>query len=193
MTKFQHTPRLATPGIRLNQDLLPHRWERVRRQLRDEPSIDRTAPTVRSPLVIHETIESLEHALFEPGDTMLDFMVLATALTHQFAERHVRLTPAGRDYAVHFVAGQWAIPVSRRRKRDDSSARTGPRPETPTNRKRSAPQAHDAGAQAAALDLAPAATHMVDQLAPRPFEYVFQSLCGCRIAMDIPDNPLPDS
>lgn len=193
MYQMQYTPPLATPGILLNQDLLPHEWDRVRSRLRNDPSITHADGDVYSTQVITETIESLEHALFDPGNTMLDFMVLATALRYQFGQHHVRLTPAGRNYAIHFVAGQWATPIDRRRK--GSSSRP-PESANPTCSDTAPPRhPHTAGSDNAppTADLAPADTHLVDRLEPRSLHYVFQVLCGTRLAIDIPEEPLSNT
>jgi hypothetical protein len=176
MNHSQPSPRLATPGIVINQDLLPHDWSELRDHLQTDLDITGDETTVESPIVIEEAIESLEFAVLDPGDTRIGFMVLATALRYKFPETHVRLTPAQQNFAVHCVEGEWATPAARRR-------RTGSQ------------QSASNGASVPYVtvdNLPPADTHLVDELRPRSLNYIYQTLSGSKLAIDIPDEPLSE-
>lgn len=189
MHEFRSTPRLATPGILINQQVVPRDWSSLRRAFNDPPSIDRDAAGVRSPLVIKETIESLEQALLERGDTPLDFMVLATALRYQFADRHMRLLCDGNRQVdiVHCVEGQWATAVS---VNDGTERLDSPDPHNPQ-----ADASLNAGrglSSQKSTKSGPRLREQTTQLTPRSVGFAFQALCGCRVGVDLvdPENGL---
>lgn len=185
MHQFQSTPRLATPGILINQRVVPRDWSDLRRAFSNPPSIDRDAADIRSPLVIKETIESLEQALLERGDTPLDFMVLATALRYQFADRHVRLLCDGNRQIdiVHCVDGQWATAASL----DDEMVGTE---STGVNNLQADASLNSSGGPPSgeAVDPRTRFAEQATRLTPRSVSFAFQTLCGCRVGVDLVDS-----
>jgi len=190
MHRFRSTPRLATPGILLNQQVINHNWSRLRHELTNPPSIKHDDDGVKSPLVIKEAIQSLEQALIEPGDTPIDFMVVATALQYQFADHHVRLFRDGSRRAVHFVSGQWAILAD---PSDDASVTALSGGESSQTQSQSS---RDHSSSSTRSDVSESVAHAEQStvdLVPRPARYVFQALCGCRIGIDLvaPEDQAP--
>lgn len=187
MSQFRSTPRLATPSILINQQVVGNDWPRLWNKFNDPPAIDRSDDSVQSPIVIKEAIQSLEHALIEEGDTPLDFMVLSTALAYQFEDRHVRMFLFNGSQTVHFVDGQWG-----------TSATVPDRPRDPAPTAREAPRSpasagkHEESSWGYTGTDRSQSTEPTVQLVPRPPHFVFQLLCGSRIGLDLvePENEL---